>query len=105
MLLQQTDGSIIFKIYFALKSEILWFNHFQNLLCAKKRNIDASSSIEEMINILRDEPFFNKLDFAIQEKEIKKAISCLKNGKAAGLDGINNEMIKISQSTFLPLYT
>ena len=92
-----------------VKSDVItadrWFNHFQNLLCAKKRNIDASSSVEEMINILRDEPFFNKLDFAIQEKEIKKAISCLKNGKAAGLDGINNEMIKISQSTFLPLYT
>ena len=74
------------------------------VICAPKRN-NFNNGIDEMISKLKSEPFFNELDFAIQECEIRKAICCLKNGKSAGLDGINNEMIKLSQNVFLPLYT
>ena len=35
---------------------------------------------------------FNELDFEITEKEVFNAIKLLKNGKAAGLDWISNEM-------------
>ena len=37
---------------------------------------------------------FSQLDVRISEKEIRKAITALKNGKACGEDFIKNEMIK-----------
>ena len=37
---------------------------------------------------------FSTLNFTIKEKELLTVIHTLKNGKAKGLDGIMNEMIK-----------
>jgi hypothetical protein len=48
---------------------------------------------------------FNELCYVITESEVGKAISRLRNGKAVGLDGISNEMIKASRNIFLPCLT
>ena len=58
-----------------------------------------------MISISKAEPFSHELDFKIKENDIKLAISALRKGNAAGLDDIENEMIKLSQNVFLSLYT
>ena len=39
-------------------------------------------------------PNFSELDFQITEREIRKTVQTLKNGKSVGLDLIQNEMIK-----------
>ena len=41
----------------------------------------------------------------ITEDEISKAIKCLKNGKATGLDNISNKYLKHSIPFLLPLLT
>ena len=47
-------------------------------------------------------PSFSILDSTIKEKELLTAINTLKNGKAKGLDGIMNEMIKNSREIITP---
>ncbi|KAK3103091.1 hypothetical protein FSP39_016377 [Pinctada imbricata] len=81
-----------------------WFTHFENLLGSQVKSKDSMENIEYEIEKLKNEPYFNELDFSIKESEIKKAISNLKKGKACGLDNINNEMIKISQDVCLVTY-
>lgn len=81
-----------------------WFTHFESLLDTQRKIHDSMISIEDEIEKLKNEPFFNELDFSITENEIKRAISGLKKGKACGLDNINNEMMKISQAACLSLY-
>jgi len=47
----------------------------------------------------------HNLNAEITEDEISKAIKCLKNGKATGLDNISNEYLKHSVTLLLPLLT
>ena len=54
-----------------------------------------SSKLEE----LNKSTIFNELYFFINESEISKAISSLKNAKSGGLSPISNEMLKYGQST------
>ena len=57
------------------------------------------NEVEKMENIKT----FSELDYRITTKEISDSISKLKNGKAAGLDGICAEMLKAGCSTLTPL--
>ena len=45
---------------------------------------------------MKKEPYFCELDFKISHEEILKAANKLKHGKAVGIDGISNEILKAS---------
>ena len=79
-----------------------WIEHFRNLLNIKPK-IDSSLR-NHVENILKsDNPkIFNTLCFKITDLEITSAVCALKNGKAAGIDGVPNEMIKASLSFLKP---
>jgi hypothetical protein len=70
-----------------------WFKHFQNL---SQGDVDMTRDAEILKHIdeMEDIPVFNQLDYTITQEEIRQAVRKLKNGKAAGLDNIKNEMIK-----------
>ena len=61
-----------------------WLKRFSKLLFHEEQ--DRSSQLEEKINEMLSRNTFSDLDFRITKKEIKKAISSLKSGKATGLD-------------------
>ena len=66
-----------------------------------------ADNIVDDANVTSDFPdvsLENTLNNEITFDEIKKAISKLKNGKAAGLDNVTNDYIKGSCSELLPVY-
>ena len=73
----------------------------------KKLNISPlnNSDLKKQIDKLESQKIFSDTDFKIKTSEVIKCIKLLKNKKAAGLDGILNEMIKYSQSCLIPIYT
>ena len=79
-----------------------WVKHFKTLNMVPDK---LSNRLSEIENILKEEEkikYFNSLDFKIGENEISKAINALKCGKSAGLNGIMNEIIKISKEAIQP---
>lgn len=79
-----------------------WLSHFSNL---NTPSPEFKNRLDEISKLLSDKekiPTFSSLDFAIRDKEIIKAINSLKMGKAKGLDGILNEMLKHSRDTITP---
>jgi hypothetical protein len=82
-------------------SLIEWESYFKKLNSSPIEDKD----IEQKLKLLETQKQFNTTDFTIKESEIMKCIKHLKNKKAAGLDGILNEMIRYSQSVLLPVYT
>ena len=104
--LQSNDPKAFWKLYEELgdkkprvKNPIApkqWLNHFITLM---NRNIQhTDKNVESMIDhfvsgfnydssFILDNPFTNS--------EIIKAVRSLKNGKAPGIDGIRNEMLKV----------
>ena len=72
-----------------------WYNHFNSLLSVTlPSHTDFDRDIVNRIKVLENEPCFTELDYPIKQQEVDKVISNLKPRKAAGLDGVLNEMLK-----------
>jgi exonuclease III len=82
-----------------------WYDYFKLLNSIPQQNIDIEKRFGETLNTMEKSNIFNELCYTITESEVSKAISRLKNGKAVGLDGISNEMIKASQHILLQCLT
>ena len=82
-----------------------WVKHFTSLLnTAMKPNPSLINEMDAYIDKNR-ENIFNELNFSITAAETAKAINSLKTNKAAGVDGIVNEMFKAGISSLLnPLH-
>ena len=79
-----------------------WIKHFSDLLNgAFTPDQVLNTHIESYIAENR-EKIFNELDFTISIKEVQDAIFAAKLNKAAGVDGLLNEMLKAGSSVLLP---
>ena len=78
-----------------------WVNHFTKLLNKSlKPNLSLDQEITEYIEKNREKTF-NALNFRIEVKEIIDSARHLKANKAAGVDGIVNEILKASMSSLI----
>ena len=68
-------------------------------------NAEKDYGNEEIVADFPDINIVHDLYAKITEYEISKAIKCLKNGRATGLDTISNEYLKYSIPFLLPLLT
>ena len=85
-----------------------WFNYFNNLMGKQTIITSQNQSFDQEITdyvALNKDKIFNELNFQITRIETKRAISKLKNNKAAGNDKILNEFIKTGQETLIPVIT
>ena len=81
-----------------------WVKHFSKLLNgAFSPDKDLSSYIEEYIMANRNK-VVEELDSTISIKDIEDAIIASKLNKAAGLDGLCNEMLKAGSSILIPYF-
>ena len=80
-------------------SSDIWIEHFKSLL-----NIDYSGNFPRNDSINCSGLNNSILNASITANEIQKSINSLKNGKSCGLDGISNEMLKISTQFFMQEY-
>ena len=71
-----------------------WLNHFSKLNSPPSKFVNRINEIKQILENEEKVPSFSTLNFTIKEKELLTVIHTLKNGKAKGLDGIMNEMIK-----------
>ena len=69
-----------------------WYEHFSKLFQHPK-NSDTDEDITQFVERHKND-YFNELNVKVNESEVRKAITLLKNKKACGHDGIPNEMIK-----------
>ena len=78
-----------------------WFRHFSSVL-----NENAEHK-EEDILFTEDnsENMFHCLNVAITETEIRESLKHAKCGKAAGPDGIINEVLKVAEPSIVPFLT
>ena len=81
-----------------------WVKHFSKLLNgAFSPDKDLSSYIEDYIMANRNK-VVEELDSTISIKDIEDAIIASKLNKAAGLDGLCNEMLKAGSSILIPYF-
>lgn len=81
----------------------VWFSYFQSLNFNSDKLKDRLEEISKKVKNLEKNPTFCELDYKITLKELLDAINKLKNNKAAGLDGIPNEILKSGGSIFAPV--
>ena len=83
-----------------------WINHFTQLFQKKllHKYEQFSNTIIQTVEDRKNKNkfIFNELDFRISTIKIEKAIRKLARGKAGGIDGISNVMLKCSGSSILP---
>ena len=78
-----------------------WVSHFASLLNNSfKPNQNLASNIDSFMKNNKDK-VFNELNFSITKAEVFRSMRSLKMSKAAGIDGILNEMIKAGANTLL----
>lgn len=72
-----------------------WLQHLEDIV-GQEVEIDQKrkAEIEEQLNQAEKDRYFSNLDYQVSHNEILRATKSLKNKKAAGIDGITNEMIK-----------
>ena len=81
-----------------------WHSYFKQLNAIPDNFKEQIDNINQKLNALEENSAsFSELDFRISEKEISEAIDKLKKNKAAGLDGIPNEIFKGGKAKFLPI--
>ena len=81
-----------------------WIDHYLKLLGPQKYDSERERAVRDETSRLIRQPYFSELDYEILTNEIWDAGKYLKNNKAAGLDGIRNEMIKFSLPYMADLY-
>lgn len=81
----------------------VWFSYFHSLNFNSDKFKDRLEEINKKVKKLEKNQTFCELDFKITIKEILDAVNKLKNNKAAGLDGIPNEILKSGGSIFAPV--
>ena len=74
---------------------VTWFNHFSAVLNDATDTDDRNCDLQETTDAA-DEYNFDALNGDITEAEVRKALNNLKKGKAAGPDGIPNDLLKIA---------
>lgn len=89
-----------------IKSNVIpseeWVEYLSKLNTPSPRYTDRIKEIESMLETCESPPTFSPIDYKFTNNEILTAINSLKNGKAAGLDGVLNEMFKHSTHVLLP---
>lgn len=78
-----------------------WFTYFKSLFTLKP---DLEDRLENYFIVDSDNDA-NILNSPLTESEVAKAISKLKNGKSAGIDGIPGEMFKHCSDILTPIIT
>jgi len=80
-----------------------WWEHFLTLMNRNisHHDVNFENHINDFVSNL-NVGAIDSLDFVISPSEIIQAAKHLKNGKAAGIDGIRPEMIKEGIDTFAP---
>ena len=73
---------------------VTWFNHFRAVLNDVTDTDDRDCDLQETTDAA-DDYNFDALNGDITEAEVRKALNNLKKGKAAGPDGIPNDLLKI----------
>ena len=81
-----------------------WIDHYLKLLGPQKYDPEREKAVRDETSRLVEQPYFSDLDYVISINEVWDAGKYLKNNKAAGLDGIRNEMIKCSLPFMADLY-
>ncbi|CAG2247210.1 unnamed protein product [Mytilus edulis] len=81
----------------------VWFNHFSDLNKSPSISETRIKEINSKIENMEKNKTFCELDYRFSTKEIFESISKLKSGKASGLDGIPNEMLKAGSLVLNPL--
>ena len=71
-----------------------WKEHFEALLNVGDQPMPSEVMEKQSPNLVDEEP-------APSEAEVERAIKKLKNGKAAGCDGINAEMLKAGRGVLI----
>ena len=89
-----------------------WYDYFDELL---KRKVDGKKTEMQFVSnfIAEHDIFFNEcsenkpdiLNSSFTEDEVRLCISNLPDGKAGGVDGILNEMLKCTNDIIAPLLT
>ena len=84
-----------------------WYTYFSKLLSTKPTpNPPFEDEILSKIQNMENNSTFSEFDYEITTTEIENVLKKLKSGKAVGIDGISNEMLKCGRSIFLkPLCT
>jgi hypothetical protein len=83
-------------------SEEEWVEYLQKLNTPRAKFADRIKEFEQILEPKENQPTFSPMDYRLNENEIRKAIQSLKNKKAAGLDGVLNEMFKHSITQLSP---
>ena len=81
-----------------------FFEHFKTLNLLPAEHTEGCHNVQGVDVTLGDLQDTNSLDMAITQEEIVKVVKSLKNGKAAGIDGINNEYLKCTIDKLAPVY-
>ena len=79
-----------------------WKDYFSELFSPKKKFEEIDKKFQSLLSEREQNGTFTYLDFTIEQREIKDAISKLKNKKAVGLDNISNEMMKTGLHVLMP---
>ena len=74
---------------------VTWFNHFRAVLNDATDTYDRDCELQETTDAADDYNFVT-LNGDITEAEVRRALNNLKKGKAAGPDGIPNDLLKIA---------
>ncbi len=81
-----------------------FFNHFKGLNLEQNDPVSDPSNGNDNIDISVDQLDIHSLENSITQEEIRNVVKGLKNGKAAGIDGVLNEYLKCTIDQMLPVY-
>ena len=76
-----------------------WLTHFRDLM-----NVDYTNTFEVLQNVSLADYDSNVLNSEIRAEGVYKAVKTLKNQKACGTEGINNEMLKLACSMNVDIF-